>query len=101
MPYTHGATIDYPFDAYESYFEILANKNKERLHKIPVSLTFLGNFNLSNSAPPSGSRQTTCTKNCDRDLYTPVAVDDRVQSVYCVDYVDVEYYDWDYCDSCD
>ncbi|KAG0300132.1 hypothetical protein BGZ97_003376 [Linnemannia gamsii] len=42
MPYTQGATIDYPFDAYKSYFEILANKDKERLHKIPVSLTFLG-----------------------------------------------------------
>jgi hypothetical protein len=37
-----GATIDYPFDAYKSYFEILANKEKEQLHKIPVSLTFLG-----------------------------------------------------------
>ncbi|KAF9435477.1 hypothetical protein BGZ76_006219 [Entomortierella beljakovae] len=42
MPYTQGATIDYPFDAYNSYFEILANKEKEQLHKIPVSLTFLG-----------------------------------------------------------
>ncbi|KAG0072471.1 hypothetical protein BGZ89_005861 [Linnemannia elongata] len=42
MPYTQGATIDYPFDAYKSYFEILANKDKERLHKIPISLTFLG-----------------------------------------------------------
>lgn len=42
MPYMQGATIDYPFDAYKSYFEILANKEKEQLHKIPVSLTFLG-----------------------------------------------------------
>ncbi|GJJ68783.1 hypothetical protein EMPS_01129 [Entomortierella parvispora] len=42
MPYMQGATIDYPFDAYKSYFEILANKDKEQLHKIPVSLTFLG-----------------------------------------------------------
>ncbi|KAG0038235.1 hypothetical protein BGZ82_000746 [Podila clonocystis] len=42
MPYTHGATIDYPFDAYKSYFEILANKDREQLHRIPVSLTFLG-----------------------------------------------------------
>ncbi|KAG0362661.1 hypothetical protein BGZ54_008548 [Gamsiella multidivaricata] len=42
MPYMQGATIDYPFDAYKSYFEILANKKKEQLHKIPVSLTFLG-----------------------------------------------------------
>ncbi|KAF9148630.1 hypothetical protein BG015_009624 [Linnemannia schmuckeri] len=42
MPYTQGATIDYPFDAYKSYFEILANKDNERLHKIPISLTLLG-----------------------------------------------------------
>ncbi|KAF9186061.1 hypothetical protein BGZ51_007048 [Haplosporangium sp. Z 767] len=42
MPYMQGATIDYPFDAYKSYFEILANKEKEQLRKIPVSLTFLG-----------------------------------------------------------
>ncbi|KAF9152829.1 hypothetical protein BG015_004610 [Linnemannia schmuckeri] len=42
MPYMQGATIDYPFDAYKSYFEILANKDHEQLHKIPVSLTFLG-----------------------------------------------------------
>ncbi|KAG0373038.1 hypothetical protein BGX24_012252 [Mortierella sp. AD032] len=42
MPYTQGATIDYPFDAYKSYFEILANKDREQMHKIPVSLTFLG-----------------------------------------------------------
>ncbi|KAG0326627.1 hypothetical protein BGZ99_009299, partial [Dissophora globulifera] len=42
MPYMQGATIDYPFDAYKSYFEILANMEKEQLHKIPVSLTFLG-----------------------------------------------------------
>lgn len=37
-----GATIDYPFDVYKSYFEILANKDREQLHRIPVSLTFLG-----------------------------------------------------------
>ncbi|KAF9331247.1 hypothetical protein BG006_005888 [Podila minutissima] len=42
MPYMQGATIDYPFDAYKSYFEILANKDREQLHRIPVSLTFLG-----------------------------------------------------------
>ncbi|KAK3826963.1 MAG: hypothetical protein JOS17DRAFT_818355 [Linnemannia elongata] len=42
MPYMQGATIDYPFDAYKSYFEILANKDREQMHKIPVSLTFLG-----------------------------------------------------------
>ncbi|KAF9928560.1 hypothetical protein FBU30_002298 [Linnemannia zychae] len=42
MPYTQGATIDYPFDAYKSYFECLANKELEIMHKIPVSLTFLG-----------------------------------------------------------
>ncbi|KAG0240828.1 hypothetical protein BGX31_001625 [Mortierella sp. GBA43] len=42
MPYMQGATIDYPFDTYKSYFEILAHKEKEQLHKIPVSLTFLG-----------------------------------------------------------
>ncbi|KAF9100461.1 hypothetical protein BGX27_000398 [Mortierella sp. AM989] len=42
MPYMQGATIDYPFDSYKSYFEILANKERQRLHKIPVSLTFLG-----------------------------------------------------------
>ncbi|KAF9135087.1 hypothetical protein BGW39_004719 [Mortierella sp. 14UC] len=41
MPYMQGATIDYPFDAYKSYFEILANKDREQMHKIPVSLTFL------------------------------------------------------------
>ena len=42
MPYMQGATIDYPFDAYKSYFEIMANLEKEQLHKVPVSLTFLG-----------------------------------------------------------
>ncbi|KAF9569968.1 hypothetical protein EC968_002369 [Mortierella alpina] len=42
MPYMQGATIDYPFDAYKSYFEIMANLEKEQLHKIPVSLTFQG-----------------------------------------------------------
>ncbi|KAF9579876.1 hypothetical protein BGW38_003688, partial [Lunasporangiospora selenospora] len=42
MPYMQGATIDYPFDSYKSYFEILANKEREQFHKIPVSLTFLG-----------------------------------------------------------
>ncbi|KAG0345671.1 hypothetical protein BG005_001200 [Podila minutissima] len=42
MPYMQGATIDYPFDVYKSYFEILANKDREQLHRIPVSLTFLG-----------------------------------------------------------
>ncbi|KAK3825922.1 MAG: hypothetical protein J3Q66DRAFT_396840 [Benniella sp.] len=42
IPYMRGATIDYPFYSYKSYFEILANKEKDKLHKIPVSLTFLG-----------------------------------------------------------
>ncbi|KAF9203020.1 hypothetical protein BGZ59_001865 [Podila verticillata] len=42
MPYMQGATIDYPFDEYKSYFEILANKDRGQLHRIPVSLTFLG-----------------------------------------------------------
>ncbi|KAG0345700.1 hypothetical protein BG004_003263 [Podila humilis] len=42
MPYMQGATIDYPFDVYKSYFEILANKDREQMHRIPVSLTFLG-----------------------------------------------------------
>ncbi|KAF9096220.1 hypothetical protein BGX29_008664 [Mortierella sp. GBA35] len=42
MPYTQGATIDYPFDAYKSYFEILANKDNERLHRIHIGLAFLG-----------------------------------------------------------
>ncbi|KAG0244775.1 hypothetical protein BGW41_006333 [Actinomortierella wolfii] len=41
MPYTRGAPIDYPFDRYVSYFEILIHKEKEKLHKIPVSFTFL------------------------------------------------------------
>ncbi|KAF9333909.1 hypothetical protein BG006_002977 [Podila minutissima] len=42
MMYMQGATIDYPFDMYKSYFEILANKDREQLHRIAVSLTFLG-----------------------------------------------------------
>lgn len=51
MPYMQGATIDYPFDVYKSYFEILANKDGEQLHRIPVSLTFLGNLQTVEFVP--------------------------------------------------
>ncbi|KAF9415098.1 hypothetical protein BGZ94_000193 [Podila epigama] len=51
MPYMQGTTIDYPFDVYKSYFEILANKDRERLHRIPISLTFLGRLQTVEFVP--------------------------------------------------